>query len=214
MPYDVGAETRAFYDVMLKVSPNRTTPEDWIDVLDRLNELTVAVEARDLARREALGFGSGSPTMCSASQLCTDIAQWRARLDWYLLHAHSAPPGDRAAVLWTVTAPLLLGWHGGPTGQDVMVAPGGYPPGFNFAMPHGADIAWPFILANGVDVFMAWEAERRELLWADIQANAAGLASKLSPWGVPWWVWLGGGLLAWKLLPMLLARPTVVVEAA
>jgi len=204
MAFDTSKVGASIQQRMLGTTPNATTPEDWIALFAYLQSLTDELVVADEQRRKNLAFGTfgtlgPSIIPCEADALCMDLQRWRARLDWYSLAAASAPPGSREAVLWEVTAPMLLGFHGGPTGVEVMLAPGGYAPGFDSTRPHGADVSTPFVLANANGVAAAWEQERHELLAADIINNARELVPD-APLGIPWWAWLLGGGFALKYL--------------
>jgi hypothetical protein len=202
--YPVAALVKVYFDRMLKQSPNLATPMTWMGVLEDLDKLTTEIEGKQAARVAAdPSFGT--------DQLSKDIERWRARLDWYTLATHAATdPLDRNQVLWDVTAPLMMGWHGGPKGTDVL-APGGYPPGFNVQAAHGADISTPYSLANQMGVWMKFcttggdecihpldrlaKAANRALQAAGdfVDKTGKGLLPE-PPLGIPWWAWGVGAI--------------------
>lgn len=197
--YDVGAIVRDYTQSIIGVSPNLATPATWIEVLDVLNHLTGRLEAADklrvlkqAAKETPGGVLTGPPP---DDQITIDLSRWRIRLDDYMLTTHAAKDElDRKAVLWEVTAPLLLGWHGGPTGTEVALPSGGYPDGFNTAAQHGPDIATPYSLANQLGVWEDWRRRRTELLVTDMKAAAESVIPDLpKPGGVPWWAWMAAG---------------------
>lgn len=196
--YDTGAIIKYYQGAITKVSPNLAYPKTWVIVLGELNEITEELEKEDILRRTpAAGPGSvvvGVPK----DQLTVDLERWRARLDHYMLITHSAKDEyDRQATLWEVTAPLLLGWVGGPTGTELSLPVGGYVEGFNTKAQHGADIATPYDIANRLGVWKDWQRQRVDLLASDMAQAAKDIADDLTkPGGIPWWGWLlGGGLV-------------------
>ena len=104
-------------------------------------------------------------------QPCIDLERWRTRLDEYEMLVNLVPPegdGNRELVLWDVTAPLFVGWYGGPTGDEVPLTPGGFPPGFNTDFRHPPDIGTPYMLANQYGIEAAWEKTRKEKLYKEL----------------------------------------------
>jgi len=165
-----------------EVSPNLATPHIIGRVLDEVDALTKEIEAKDAARRSALFV-----EFCDA--LCLDVMRWRVRLDHYRARLAEASSEDRESILWSVTAPLFLGQHGGRTGVEVALPEGGFPEGFNPTAQHVADIATPYSLANQMAVAQEWEERRVALLdddmWNEtkrIVNGAADAAGVSYPW--------------------------------
>lgn len=96
------------------------------------------------------------------------LSQWRGRLGAYHDAVDKAPPGDRADILWGVTAPLLIGFYGGE-GSNLPQQP--------------LDAVTPFSLANQLQVADEWRDERLRLFVQDIEE---GIESAVA---------IGGGLL-------------------
>lgn len=178
--YDVGAIVAAYQQAWLGPTPNAVTPAALRDLLFFLDAMTASIEQRDLEVRTVdLGEPTGSLVMDCAElnnampgygQACVELARWRRRLDEYMLVLGEVPPErdfDRTATLWTVTAPLFLGWFGGPSGHEIEPVAGGFPPGFDAETQHRADLATPYMLANQYGVADAWEQRRTELLIDD-----------------------------------------------
>ncbi len=177
--YDVGAVVKQYSDAWLSTPPyNHATPIELLDLLLFLDDITQKLEAEDLARRSP-AVGPQVPRSCEDMEvfqagyagLCRDLQRWRARLNEYLMIASSVPDDlshDRRQVLWEITAPLFLGWYGGETGTEVPLVQGGFAPGFNPELRHPPDIAAPYQIANELDVWIAWEGERRQRLIRDV----------------------------------------------
>jgi hypothetical protein len=131
------------------------------DVLEQRHELT----AGDVAKAVLL-----APVGLLAGLFDEDEAleswdkrmvQWRGRLGAYHDAVDKAPPGDRQDVLWSVTAPLLLGFFGGEASK----------------LPQQPlDAVTPFMLANQLNVDAAWKEERWELLKEDLLEGVANAA--------------------------------------
>lgn len=173
--FDVGRIVRDYQAKFVGTSPNLAMPATMVILLAELEDLTRRLEERD----EGI-----SP------QVSQDLTRWRARLDGYHEALAKAPSlDDRQAILWTVTAPLLLGWYGGPTGTEVELTPGGFPPGFNTDHEHTADLATPFSLANQMGVAEEWDRRRLDLLGQDLKE-----AALKRPLGVHWGWWVAGGV--------------------
>ena len=131
---------------------NGATPENLAKLVEQLETLTDEIIGKRL-----------SITLPDAGVLSWegDLGKWKGRLEGYREAVDAAAPGDRRAVLWTVTAPLLLGFFGGPDSK----------------LPQQvADVATPYILANALAVDEDWASKRLELLWEDLKENAKGLA--------------------------------------
>lgn len=96
------------------------------------------------------------------------MIQWRGRLGAYQDAIDKAPAGDRQDVLWSVTAPLLIGFFGGEASK----------------LPQQPlDAVTPFMLANQLRVLDDWRDERWSLFVADLEQ---GLRDAVA---------FGGGLL-------------------
>lgn len=169
MPYDVGKITKDIQQRFRLFSPpgtphkeveelmesekNKATPGNIRILLAALSKVTTATMA---ARTEW-----GLITDAGVDSWDHDLDKWRTRLADYQALAEAAPLGDREAILWDVTAPLLLGFYGGPESK----------------LPQQTlDAATPFILANGIDVAEEWREERWRLFVQDIKDNAKDLA--------------------------------------
>lgn len=157
-------------------STNLATPENVGKLLTALEQLTSAVQAK---RAEM------SSLVPDASIVLFDgrMKMWRARLQEYRAHVAKAPPGDREDILWSVTAPVLIGYYGGPNSEKPQQIP---------------DALTPFMLANQLDVADAWRDERWKLfkdqLGSDLKkAAGTGLATALVIGGIVvaggfWWL--------------------------
>ena len=162
-PYNVGEIVRDYTHAWLGVEPNYATPADILDLLLFLDDMT-----------EALALAAGNISWMdpdSQDQLKIDLERWQNRLNEYLLETAAVPieqSGDRRAILWTVTAPLFLGWYGGPTGTEIVLPASDFPPGFNPELKHPPDLATPYQIANELNVFFDWEQERRRRLVKDV----------------------------------------------
>lgn len=183
MPYDVGRITRDLQSEfhLFKRSPadqaqNNATPERISALLAALEILTNQIAAQ---RAEFSDFVPDA----SVPHWDNDMAKWRSRLAGYIKAVRAAAPGDRAAILWSVTAPLLIGFYGGEHSK----------------LPQQPlDAVTPFSLANQLNVADAWREERYQLFWKDVRDNLKNLLPNLA--GaladlVPGWVWwaVGGG---------------------
>ena len=170
MAYDVGKITRSLQNEfnLFNRDPrqqmtNQATPEKLGALIAALTKLTSKIEAQ----RDTAAF-DWTPD-AGVVIWDRDMAAWKARLAAYSKAVTSAPPGDRGAVLWTVTAPLLIGYYGGPASN----------------LPQQPlDAMTPFSLANQLDVAEAWREERWKLFWEDLKNNFNNLPNL-----VPWWVW-------------------------
>lgn len=158
MAYDVGAivrDTQQEFNLTIRGREgverqgvrNRATPENLTYLLaalaeftDDLDEWRAAMDADQDWRQRVLGT-SGIEGLAVIDD---DLDAWNRRLDEYIFQVSKAPPGDREDVLWSVTAPLLFGFYGGPTST----------------MPRGgADVATPFRIANMMLVSDEWQSE-------------------------------------------------------
>lgn len=181
-PYQPGMIVRDYTALFLGSEPNLATPINLSRLLEALEELTQALEEADAERRAIPGTEHSWPCIDSDTgeafdQLCLDLTRWRARLDEYYMVAASVPDPqryDQAAILWTVTAPLFLGFYGGRTGTEIALVPGGFPEGFDPTVPHGPDLATPFTIGNQLEVYREFEASQLERLIEDLEEAAAG----------------------------------------
>jgi hypothetical protein len=213
--FDVGAAVRDWTHFFLGSEPNLAYPVVWMEALAILHDLTSQLETKNTAR--------GAPD----DQITKDLTRWRTRLDWYELEAHGAPDQyDRQSIVWNVTAPLLLGWYGGPTGDANILPSGGFWSGFDAKIRHPADIATPYSLANQLGVYQDFEEWNRKQIRRDMQATiiqaaqgVGGAALNLldavtpdlpEPYGIPLWVWgIGIGLGLWWLAKPAMATAVV-----
>ena len=180
--YDVGGIVRDYTVTFLHPTPNLATPINLAMLLEQLQALTDKLEQADEERRRVPGLLNVIPCVFENGQaidaLCLDLVRWRRRLDEYYMHAASIPAEqghDRNAVLWEVTAPLFLGYFGGPTGTEVPLVEGGFPKGFDPTAAHGPDLATPFSLANQLAVYEDFERENWDRLLQDLRDGAGGL---------------------------------------
>lgn len=173
MKYDVGlitrrlqSEFRLFDRDPRQQTTNEATPQRIAVLLNSLQKLTDQI----VAKRETMS--DWVPDM-GIVLWDKDMAQWQERLAVYKQAVASAAPTDRAAILWTVTAPLLLGFYGGAD-SDLPQQP--------------LDAVTPFSLANQLDVAEGWREERWKLFLEDLKNGFENL-----PKIVPWWVWAALG---------------------
>lgn len=183
MEFDVGRVVRDTQGKFLGTSPNLAMPSVLALLLVELDALTNQIETRNAERGET-------------DALNTDVLRWRARLNAYKAANAAAPLADRKAILWTVTAPLLLGFHGGPTGTEIPLTPGGYPAGFSTTAEHGADVGTPYSLANQMGVSEAWDKRRLELLLEDLESEARKGGGYLETYARSYWPIIVGGVAA------------------
>lgn len=133
---------------------NLATPERVGVLLGSLSQLTDAL----IAQRATL---SDLVPDAGLAQFDSDLIKWRGRLGAYVDAVSAAPAGDRAAILWGVTAPLLLGFYGGEASK----------------LPQAPiDAVTPFSLANQLEVDEAWRDERLRLFFDDLKKSAIELA--------------------------------------
>lgn len=148
MPVDVGAKVKEISDEFLAPpSPNRATPENLLVLVRGLEAYTESL------RREAAEVASWVPG-ADEQQWTWAMYQWRTRLASYRVALEGASPRDRKAVLWTVTAPLLLGYYNGEKGDKPQQV---------------ADVATPFSLQNQLEVREQFEAENWNRLIGDLK---------------------------------------------
>jgi hypothetical protein len=110
------------------------------------------------------------------------MAAWRERLAKYRAAVGDAPPSDRQAILWDVTAPLLVGYYGGEDSDEPQRV---------------IDAVTPFMLANMQQVEDEFRDELWELFLEDLKTNAADIVKPLA-------VGFGFGALALGGLALLL----------
>lgn len=164
--YDVGAIARrvqsdfgifapradAIPKASMRQPRNTCTPSHLRRLLTDLATLTDAIRER---RRVV------TITDAADEIIDRDLLRWRGRLGAYehaVDAAIAAGKGeDRSAVLWTVTAPLLIGFYGGEASK----------------LPQQTlDAVTPFVLANMLETSEGWRSERATLFWADLEAGA------------------------------------------
>lgn len=152
---------------------NRATPANILILLDELDDVTAAVLAEvnesGISPAARIGF-------------LISLSAWRERLGKYRERCEAAAPDDRAAIVWDVTAPLLLGLYGGEQSNEPRRV---------------IDAVTPFMLANQQEV----DDEFRDELWSafleDLKTNAADIVKPLA-------VGFGFGALALGGLALLL----------
>jgi len=195
--YDVGQIVKDYQHKWLGVSPNHATPLELHELLLTLGGITGQLEAsiedhaetstERLAKLGLMGAGlwmaldtANRDEQRSLAAVKADLDRWRQRLDAYTAHVEAAIPDreqDRRAVLWEVTAPLFLGWYGGPTGVELPIV--GQPEGFNPTQQHTIDLGTPFEIANELGVWIEWSKERRRRLAKDLEDEAKDQAKGL-----------------------------------
>jgi hypothetical protein len=196
--YNIGEIVRHYQHAWAGKAPNHFTPIDMLDLLFWLDEFTTVLEEQDLKRRMPL-VGPQTPVSCEDMEItaegygsiCRDLRRWRLRLDEYMQFTAAVPveqQSDRSVILWEVTAPLFVGWYGGPTGTEIPLDPDAFPPGFDPLVRHPADIASPYMIANGLGIWVAWQDERRKRLVAD-------LTDPFKPSGTDWALIAAAGAL-------------------
>ena len=157
--YDIGALTRRFQQrfrlfsasPLAQTTANDATPAKLATFLDELARLTADVV---VARASMSDWTPDAGIF----QWDTDLLRWRGRLEAYRDAVRAAAPDDRQAVLWSVTAPLLLGYFGGEASK----------------LPQQPiDAITPFTLANQLAVDDAWREERLQLFKDELVAPVA-----------------------------------------
>ena len=187
-------------------TPNWVTPLHFLDLLNFLNDFIEQLEAE-----QKKAFRKHNVTTCEElaavapgeGQLCADLQRWRVRLSEYSMAVGAVPEADqydRTKTLWSVTAPLFLGWYGGKTGKEIPLVAGGFPAGFDPALRHPPDIGTPYSLANQFGIAQAWSKERKDKVLGEMLDPGKGNKSSkdfgIAPWliggalalGVLWWV--------------------------
>lgn len=157
MAYDVGKMTRELQDQfrlfkrdhradLSSDGKNRATPKDVLVLLNSLATRTAEIKAK----RDTLSNWLPDAGIIEWDR---NFEQWTERLAAYQAATMAAAPDDRAAILWNVTAPLLVGFYGGPDAK----------------LPQQTlDAMTPFMLANGLEVDEKWRDERWEMLKRDL----------------------------------------------
>jgi hypothetical protein len=150
---------------------NLATPENLKVLLVALDDVTTEVleqrneiEASDVAKAVLLapinliGLFNHDESLALWDDRMT---KWRGRLGAYHDAVDKAPPGDRQDVLWSVTAPLLLGFYGGEASK----------------LPQQPlDAVSPFIALNQLNTDTAWKEQRWQLLKQDLADGVANAA--------------------------------------
>lgn len=191
MPYNIAKITRELQQEFKLFTPrgttptpvedlaeddkNRATPENLKVLLDALTDLTKELRAKR---------GEMSDWLPDIGILQWDLGMvgWSNRLEKYHHEVDKAPKGDRQDVLWSVTAPLLLGFFGGEN-SDKPQQP--------------IDAVTPFMLANQLEVDDAWRDERWDLLKGDLEDGVKSAATAIAG-GLGIAALFAGGLaLAW-----------------
>jgi hypothetical protein len=149
-------------DALAQSGQNLVTPKNVGKLLDALQTLTDETQAA----RDKLSNWIPDAAILAWDN---DMAQWRARLAMYkgIVAAAHATPEDRQAILWGVTAPLLLGFYGGHDSKLPL---------------QPLDAVTPFSLANQLAVDAAWRTERERRFWEDVKKAALDVAAEL--WGL------------------------------
>jgi hypothetical protein len=168
--YDVGGIVRATQEEfrlfrvrtrfgLESATTNRATPENLALLLHALDDFTDDLvewhndSVVNLDWRQRFLVDGDEETL---ERIEDDLEAWQRRLDEYIFAVSEAAPNDRQAVLWNVTAPLLLGFYGGEgstLGRGV------------------ADVATPFRIANAL--LVSDEFQRRSFeQWQDDFADA------------------------------------------
>lgn len=158
--YDVGAITReiqaefGLFDALTRGAvnfeppKNKATPEGLRALLDALQVVTDQI----VEDRNEWGVLDQHEV-----QFDSELLQWRGRLGAYFDAVNAAPPGDRQAVLWGVTAPLLIGYFGGESST----------------LPQQPlDAVTPFVLSNMLAVSEASQQRAWDLFLDDLVENA------------------------------------------
>lgn len=136
---------------------NRATPANLAVLLDSLERLTAEMASR---RAELSDWMPDA----AIRHWDAEFAAWSGRLTAYQAAVAAAPPDDREAVLWTVTAPLLLGYYEGPDSGE----------------RRAIDAGTPFRLSDQLDVDEAWREERTQLLFDDLKKGAEVIVEVVS----------------------------------
>lgn len=153
------------------------TAAGFLPLLEALDIYTTELEEQAEARRLA-GQAMPEAVKAAAAKVELRIAAWRVRLEWYLAMAKTPDNfDDPQEVLWTITAPLLLGHFYGEDGKESVRPPGDWehlPPLAN-APP---DLRTPFLLMTEVDAHGSVRRPSLADAFAEATADTAGLVGK------------------------------------
>lgn len=141
--YNVGQITRDLQADYL-TPDGRLTPRHLGPLVAGLAQMTDSIQGEAL--RLQLGGFPWLTANALPEQWNSDMRSWQERLAAYKAALASASPNDRKAILWTVTAPLLLGFYGGPDSEKPQSV---------------LDAVTPYMLANQLEI----EDEYRETIW-------------------------------------------------
>lgn len=183
MAFDVGAITREIqstFRLFSRVSDDRSSvlalqlqDEGAATNLATPRNVAVLLAAlRRLTQQITFARAGMSDLIPDAAIVLFDLRMvaWRQRLVAYESDVTAAPPDDRKEILWSTTAPLLLGFYGGETSTDPQST---------------IDAITPFSLANQLEVTDEWRDERWALFKDDLAKGVKGIATAI-----------GGGLVA------------------
>lgn len=165
MPYDIASIAREVQDefgLFTRGAPpqqNSATAGHLREFVDALDTFTEALLRARLEGASLLGADIGQ------QQWDADFTAWDKRLATYADALEGVPDDDRKAVLWSVTAPLLLGFYGGALSK-ISRKP--------------LDAVTPFILANMLDVSEQWRDERWSALLDDVTPSIPTLPGAAS----------------------------------
>lgn len=188
--FDVGAITKDLQDRFdlfcysreeCETKVNAATPENVARLLVALSVVTQQLEVARAASVDEDFYLGGSPG--GIAQWDADFVAWKERLAYYRGQVAKAPPGDRQDILWSTTAPLLLGFYGGESSTEPQ---------------QPIDAVTPFALANQLAIADEWRSERLELFYDDLEEAAKDVVETVG-FGI-------GGIALLLGLGLLLAR--------
>ncbi len=145
-------------------APNRATPARLKILVKSLRKTTDQVYAEFIVKK-ATNLNFWISNSSSFDQFKADMDAWQGRLQGYEAALSAAPASDRKAILWTVTAPLLLGFYGGADSKAPQAVP---------------DVATPYILMNGFGTMQTFADENYDRLMADMKDAAVAIAKKIT----------------------------------
>lgn len=157
MSYDVGKVTKDVQSRLLGSPPERVpTVAELRGLLKSLRALTDKLE--DATNTWADGFvegvaGVAAPDPELVTQTQRDLKKWKERLAGYSSIIAGAESDAKETVLWTVTAPLVLGLYGGPSSDEPRLIP---------------DFVTPFIISNVLELEEQLEQEEWSRFLADL----------------------------------------------
>lgn len=163
MTYDIGKMTRELQDRfrLFKRDHRDELPGDGKNLATPTNVKALVVALEELTEKILEQRADGVPLRPDFAELDPDFATWDAdmskwqdRLSDYYDAVDAAAPDDRAAILWSVTAPLLIGFYGGEEAKTPQ---------------QPLDAMTPFSLANQLELAKAWKDERWNLLLQEIK---------------------------------------------